>query len=76
MTYTARFDVICCEPDGQYNRYERSGFLQCDDFTDAMQKIEDFYGEEMESCHIQLFEYTFIEMTKEQANEITKQNFL
>ena len=77
--FTARFDVVFYEFDYEARtskKHERSGFLECGSFTEAMKAIEGYYGDELASCHIQMFEHTLIEMTKELADEIAKENAL
>ena len=77
--FTARFDVVFYEFDHETRtpkKHERSGFLECGSFAEAMKTIEDYYGDGLGSCHIQLFEHTLIEMTKELADEIAKENAL
>lgn len=71
--YTARFDVVCYD-DSRHEQYERSGFVSCDDFTDAMSEIERYYGEEIISIQLELLDLSLVEMTKDMADEVVKMN--
>ena len=71
--YTARFDMVGYD-DSKHEQYERSGFVPCDDFTDAMSEIERYYGEEIISIQLELLDLSFLEMTKEMVDEVVRMN--
>lgn len=71
MSYVARFDVVLdgyCE-ENEVGITSFSGFVNCDGMIDAVEKIEERYGA-VKSCSIRLHEDFFVEMSKEQVDEM------
>lgn len=72
MVYTAYADVQYWNADTNHYEMESIAMTQVQSMTEAMQRIESYYKENLNWCELFLNEETFIPISDEEYSKIKK----
>lgn len=69
--YTALFKVTFCN---EFNETKVTcGAINCSNFTHAMNQVEEYFGDDLIDCHIELIDQAILTFNEEIYNKIKEE---